>query len=276
MFETLDDAGVRTAGTTYLMYRGRHRHEPQRDTALTRLAATLMRHPVMGPRELFYADIFASRATGCRSTLGMPGVRDQHSGCVSRYLVEHDLFDFLLLSLPDNDWHSHKHGPEAQVSSIAQADLQLARVVEAAGGVEEFLAEHAVIAMADHSQVPDDRPRSRCRTSWRSSGSCGRRARPQARARRGAADRGLPVPARRDGLRPARGERDAHARLGGDGAHWRSRGSIWSMWLERDAHDVAREGVIASPAHGELRFAPGGAVADPRGGCLERRGRALR
>ncbi len=83
VFETLDDADVRTAGTTYLMYRGRYRHEPQRDTALTRIASTLMRHPVMGPRELFYADIFASRRTGCRSGLGMPGVRDRHSGCVS-------------------------------------------------------------------------------------------------------------------------------------------------------------------------------------------------
>src|SRR3984885_398433 len=151
VFETLDDAGVRTAGTTYLMYRGRYRHEPQRDTALTRVASTLMRHPVMGPRELFYADIFASQRTGCRSGLGMPGVRDRHSGCVSAYMVEHDLFDFLLLSLPDNDWYSHKHGPEAQVQSLAQADLQLARVCEAAGGLDEFLAEHAVIAMADHS-----------------------------------------------------------------------------------------------------------------------------
>ena len=65
----------------------------------------------MGPREFFYADIFASRRTGCRSQLGLPGVRDQHAGCVGAYLVEHDLFDFLLLSLPDNDTHSHKNGP---------------------------------------------------------------------------------------------------------------------------------------------------------------------
>src|SRR4029079_6624237 len=35
-FEALDDADVRTAGTTYLMYRGRHRHEVASDTALTR------------------------------------------------------------------------------------------------------------------------------------------------------------------------------------------------------------------------------------------------
>ena len=88
----------------------------------------------MGPRELFYADIFASRETGCRSTLGMPGVRDRHAGCVGEYLVRHDLFDFLLLSLPDNDNHSHRLGPDAQVAAIAQADRQLARLFEAAGG----------------------------------------------------------------------------------------------------------------------------------------------
>jgi predicted AlkP superfamily pyrophosphatase or phosphodiesterase len=143
VFETLDDADVRTAGTTYLMYRGRYRHEPQRDTALTRVASALLRHPVMGPRELFYADIFASRRTSCRSGLGMPGVRDRHAGCVSSYMVEHDLFDFLLLSLPDNDWYSHKYGPDAQLRSIAQADLQLARVFEAAGGVDEFRHDRA-------------------------------------------------------------------------------------------------------------------------------------
>jgi hypothetical protein len=37
------------------------------------------------------------------------------------------------------------------------------------------------------------------------------------------------------------------------------------MWLERDAHDAPREGVINSPEHGELRFSPGELVIDPRG-----------
>src|SRR2546423_10088855 len=154
VFEILDDAGVRTAGTTYLMYRGRHRHEVARDTALARVAGTLFREPVLGPRELFYADIFASRRTPCRSQLGLPGVRDRHAGCVGAYLVEHDLFDFLLLSLPDNDTYSHKFGPHAQVESIAAADRQLERIFHAGGGTERFLDEHAVIVMADHSHAP--------------------------------------------------------------------------------------------------------------------------
>src|SRR3954449_9905319 len=152
VFEALDDADVRTAGTTYLMYRGRHRHEVSGDTALTRLASTVFRHAVYGPRELFYADIFASRRTPCRSQLGLPGVRDQHSGCVAEFLVEQDLFDFLLLSLPDNDTHSHKNGPAAQVESLAEADRQITRMMDAAGGPDAFLEGHAMIVCSDHSQ----------------------------------------------------------------------------------------------------------------------------
>ena len=134
------------------MYRGRHRHAVTNETALTRIASAVFKQPVLGPREFFYADMFASRRTGCRSQLGLPGVRDQHAGCVAEYLVEHDLFDFLLLSLPDNDTHSHKHGPDAQVTSLAAADKQIERMMDAAGGADAFLEDHAVIVCSDHSQ----------------------------------------------------------------------------------------------------------------------------
>jgi hypothetical protein len=263
VFETLDDADVRTACTTYLIYRGRHRHEPQRDTALTRVATTLMRHPVMGPRELFYADIFATRRTGCRSGLGMPGVRDRHSGCVSAYLVEHDLFDFLLLSLPDNDWYSHKHGPDAQVQSIAAADLQIARVMDAAGGIEEFLQEHAVIAMADHSQAPVANAIA-LQDALAQLGVLGP-ARQSASPRRGTpqiavcpSQRAAMVYALHESGRDAMRASVATRALGLEGVEM-------VMWLERDAHEQPREGVISSLAHGELRFCPGGPVQDQRG-----------
>src|SRR5437764_9049085 len=154
VFETLDDADVRTAGTTYLIYRGRHQHEVSNETALARIAtSTLFRRTIDGPQELFYADLYASRKTGCRGQLGMPGIRDQHTGCVGAYLVENDLFDFMLFSLPDNDAWSHKNGPHAQVTSIAGADRQLERLMHAAGGPEAFLEEHAVIVTSDHSQA---------------------------------------------------------------------------------------------------------------------------
>lgn len=155
VFECLDDAGFRTACTTYLVYRGRTRHEVVQQGLYPRLARLAQfRHPVWGPRELFYADIYSSQRTGCRSLLGAPGQRDQHAGCVGAFLVENDLFDFLLLSLPDNDTHSHRYGPYAQVESIAGADQALGRMVEAAGGLEDFLDEYGVLVMGDHSQSP--------------------------------------------------------------------------------------------------------------------------
>jgi hypothetical protein len=302
VFEALDDAGVRTAGTTYLMYRGRYRHEPQRDTALTLVASTLMRYPVMGPRELFYADIFASRRTGCRSGLGMPGVRDRHAGCVSAYLVEQDLFDFLLLSLPDNDWYSHKRGPEAQVQSIAQADAQLARMFDAGGGAEEFLREHAVIVMADHSQVaitrtialqdeltelgvlgPDRRAPAERGTqggvaegelepegTLATNGSEGRGSRSSngvsGRGSRGGGPRIAVCPSQRAAMVYAlhEDERDA-MRASVVTLALALEGVDLVSWLERDTHDRPREGVISSVLHGELRFAPGGPLEDLRG-----------
>ena len=184
MFESLDDAGVRTAGTTYLMYRGRHEHRVSQDTALTRIAgASLFRRPILGPKELFYADVYASRKTPCKSQLGMPGIRDQHSGCVGAYLVEHDLFDFLLLSLPDNDTHSHKYGPDAQVTSIHAADREIERVMHAGGGPERVPRR----ARGDRRRRPLARARrgrtSTCSARCRTSTSPARAARRPTRAR---------------------------------------------------------------------------------------------
>src|ERR1700727_1590143 len=95
VFESLDDIDVRTAGTTYLIYRGRHRHEVANESALARIVtSTLFRRTIYGPQELFYADLYASRRTGCRGQLGLPGGRYQHTGCLGAYLAEWPLVDF--------------------------------------------------------------------------------------------------------------------------------------------------------------------------------------
>jgi type I phosphodiesterase/nucleotide pyrophosphatase len=252
-FESLDDIGVRTAGTTFLMYRGRHEHQVAKNTALTRLASTFMRKSVMGPRELFYADLFASRETPCRSQMGLPGIRDQHAGCVGAYLVEHDLFDFLLLSLPDNDTHSHKYGPHAQVNSIAAADRQLERVFHAGGGTERFLDEHAVIVMADHSHAPVEKAidLQRAFSDLAVLAPSG--------ARHGDAEVAL-CPAQRSAMvyvllregRETLVPRIVDIALAIDGV---------DLALSRPA---PREGAMAG-VHGELRFAPGGDLRDQRG-----------
>ena len=253
VYESLDDAGVRTAGTTYLVYRGRHEHRVSRETALTRLAGQLFRKPVMGPRELFYADIFASRETGCRSQMGLPGIRDQHSGCVGAWLAARDLYDFLLLSLPDNDTHSHKNGPHAQPESIAAADAQIMRVAEASGGLDRFLDTHAVIVCADHSHAPVEQ-RIDLRGAfgeWEVAGPGGASAQDGELAlcpnQRAAMVYGLVEEAR--GTVVPRVVETAAAIPG----------------VDVIAHREGDTGVITAPGRGTLRFRAGGDLRDARG-----------
>ena len=159
LFESLDDAGARTACTPFLIYRGRHRHQVSLDGLMRRAVdATRLkfRHHTWGPKELFYGDLYASREVPCKST-SIPGVRDPYSACCAAELVKEDAFDFLLFSLADNDNYSHRHGPEATVESIARADECLSTLVEAAGGLDDFLDEHALILLADHAQTEVER-----------------------------------------------------------------------------------------------------------------------
>ncbi|HEX8051260.1 MAG TPA: alkaline phosphatase family protein [Solirubrobacterales bacterium] len=155
VFESLEDAGARTACTPFLIYRGRQRHEVSLD-GLLRMAVDATRlkfhHHTWGPTDLFYGDLYASREVPCRST-SIPGNRDGYAACCAAELMREDLYDFLLLSLPDNDHYSHHHGPEASLESIAKADACFATYAEEAGGLDEFLEGHAVILLADHAQT---------------------------------------------------------------------------------------------------------------------------
>ena len=166
MFETLGDHGVRTACTPFLIYRGRTRHELGLEGLLRRVAlAATFRHATWGPDELFYGELYSSRKVPCKPTLARPGTRDEYSACCGRELVENDLYDFLLYSLPDNDYHSHKFGPEAQVESIVRADAAFAELVDAAGGLDRVPRR----ARRDRGRRPrpDRRSSSRCRSPRR-------------------------------------------------------------------------------------------------------------
>ncbi|HET8672560.1 MAG TPA: alkaline phosphatase family protein [Thermoleophilaceae bacterium] len=253
VYEELEDAGLRTACTTFLIYRGRTRHRLAEDGVYPAIArAAQFTHAVYGPTELFYADLFQSRRTGCTSMLGRPGQRDQHTGCVGAHLVEHDLFDFMLFSLPDNDTYSHRYGPYAQVQSIAGADRALERIMHVAGGPDAFLDEHAVIVMSDHSQTPvEDRVNlARALGGWRV-------LTPADRAP-GLAEIAV-SPAARSAMVYVL-DRDRRKRTLNE--------------LDRDLAEVdgldlvvslrGEEAAVRTP-RGELRFAPGGELEDVRG-----------
>jgi hypothetical protein len=160
IFETLDDRGIRTASTPFLIYRGRHRH----DVSLSGLTGKAIEAGLLkfdygtwGPKELFYGDLYSSMPTPCKAS-AVPGKRDAYSACCAAELLSHDRCDFLMLSFPDNDNFSHRYGPAASVKSIERADGCMAEVVRAAGGLDGFLTDYALILLADHAHTEVEKP----------------------------------------------------------------------------------------------------------------------
>ena len=145
IFERLEDAGRVPAAVNVTCYRGRTRH---RATIPTRRVA-------FGPRRFFYYSLFESEETGAplavRSRAG--GSIDAYAAAVGRWLVTRDGFDFLLYYLSDFDYASHALGPEGADHVLVRSDDAIAALVEAAGGLDEFLSRYAVLVCSDHGQT---------------------------------------------------------------------------------------------------------------------------
>jgi hypothetical protein len=272
IFERLDDDGARTACTPFLIYRGRHRHQVSLEGLVRRAVdATRLkfRHHTWGPAELFYGDLYASREVPCRST-SIPGARDGYAACCAAELVKSGDFDFLLLSLPDNDNYCHRHGPEASVESIAKADRCFSKLIEAAGGLDPFLERHAVILLADHAQTPVSRGLPLAEllgAEWTVLQPSGNR--PEL-AQLAVSPTGR---AAHVYLLPGEGERAAHAEVkrrlaeleGVDLVCWLEHGSRPVERGEMGIGPGAEATAVVQRGGAQLRFRPGREVADLRG-----------
>ena len=150
VFESLEDAGLTTAAVNTPCYRGRTRHVPTVPGVV---------RPVDGPRRFFYFSLFESNVTGAplaiRTRTG--GSIDSYAAAVGRWLVTRDGFDFLFYYLPDYDYASHALGPEGASEALRRSDQAIGALIEAAGGLDEFLERYAVVVCSDHGQTRVDR-----------------------------------------------------------------------------------------------------------------------
>lgn len=150
VFEALEDAGLTAAAVNTPCYRGRTRHLP---------TVPGFGGPVEGPRRFFYYNLFESDVTGAplavRTRSG--GSIDAYAAAVGRWLVTRDGFDFLFFYLPDYDYASHALGPGGAEVALARSDQAVGALVEAAGGLDEFLERYAVVVCSDHGQTGIER-----------------------------------------------------------------------------------------------------------------------
>ena len=145
LFESLADAGLRTAAVNFTAYRGRTPHR----SSLPLLG------DVMGPERFFFYNLFSSDRTGAPlSWRNRPaGSIDAYAAAVGRWLVTRDAFDFLVFYLSDYDYASHEHGPDTALETLQRCDDAIGALVEAGGGLDAFLERYAVVVMADHGQT---------------------------------------------------------------------------------------------------------------------------
>ena len=145
LFESLADAGLRTAAVNFTAYRGRTPHR----SSLPLLG------DVMGPERFFFYNLFSSDRTGAPlSWRNRPaGSIDAYAAAVGRWLVTRDAFDFLVFYLSDYDYASHEHGPDTALETLQRCDDAIGALVEAGGGLDAFLERYSVVVMADHGQT---------------------------------------------------------------------------------------------------------------------------
>jgi hypothetical protein len=151
VYEALDDAGLVTAAVNITCYRGRTKHLP---------TLPWVTKAAYGPKRFFYYSLFESDQTGAPLAVRnrAAGSIDAYAAAVGRWLVTRDGFDFLAYYLTDFDYVSHAQGPGgAEEIAVGRIDAAIQALVDAAGGIDDFLDRYAVILHSDHGQTDVDR-----------------------------------------------------------------------------------------------------------------------
>jgi hypothetical protein len=145
IFESLADAGLRTAAVNFTAYRGRTRHQ----------ATVPFLGTISGPERFFFYNLFSSDRTGAPLSWRnrAAGSIDAYAAAVGRWLVARDAFDLLVFYLSDYDYASHAAGPDTALEVLRRCDDAVGTLAETAGGVDALLERYAVVVMADHGQT---------------------------------------------------------------------------------------------------------------------------
>lgn len=150
VFEAIEDAGLTPAAINFTCYRGRTLHRPTVPGV----------PPVLGPRRFFFYNLFESDVTGAPLAVRnrAAGTVDGYAAAAGRWLVTRDGFDLLVFYLSDYDFASHLYGPDEAHEALVRSDRAVAALLEASGGVDEFLERYSVVLCSDHGQTRVDRP----------------------------------------------------------------------------------------------------------------------
>jgi hypothetical protein len=161
IFERVERAGLAAASLNNLLHRGDVEHELRVPLLLRLIPGMPKSAQVFGPSGLLLGD-FAARgldaggdlpktATGIKHRFGFD---DPHTAEVLLHLARTGTLPHLTVAyFPDNDYQSHDVGPEAALECVQNVDGYLAELVEAMGGLAQFVDRCCLLVTGDHSHA---------------------------------------------------------------------------------------------------------------------------
>ena len=169
LFQTVERAGKSALCLNYLIFKGDVEHTVKIPGLLAMLPGVSRTEVIKGPAFLCLGDFVATRTmrgTPLVDKGGMKhrfGMDDASTGQLLVEVAEDRAFaDFTVAYFADNDYRSHEIGPHAALKVVEEVDRSLARMFEAAGGMETMLRDTYVIVTSDHGhcEVLDDTERA--------------------------------------------------------------------------------------------------------------------
>ena len=169
LFQLVERAGKSALCLNYLVFKGDTEHTVKMPLLMAMLPGVPRTEVITGPSVLCLGDFVATRTMRGKPLVDKGGLMhrfgmdDASTGELLVEVAEDDAFaDFNVAYFADNDYRSHEIGPHAALKVVAGVDRSLARMFEAAGGMERMLRDTYVIITSDHGhcEILDDAERA--------------------------------------------------------------------------------------------------------------------
>jgi arylsulfatase A-like enzyme len=169
LFQHVERAGKTALCLNYLVFKGDVEHTVKMPMMLAMLPGVSRTVVIKGPSLFCLGDFVATRTMRGKPLVDKSGVShrfgmdDASTGLLLAEVAEDSSFaDFNVAYFADNDYRSHEIGPHAALKVVAEVDSSLARMFEAAGGMETMLRDTYVIITSDHGhcEILDDAERA--------------------------------------------------------------------------------------------------------------------
>jgi hypothetical protein len=157
LFEMVERAGRQAACLNYLVFKGSVPHKVNLPGLMAALPGVPFTETVEGPSMLCLGDFVGTRIPHGHKPdergglLHRFGMDDASTGAMLRdFADKRALPDFTVAYFADNDYVSHDVGPVRALTVVERVDRMLGEAFEAAGGMDRFLEDSAVIITSDH------------------------------------------------------------------------------------------------------------------------------